>query len=142
MLSSKTRDELLTLLDALLNETISAEQHQRLQSILVAEPEARVLFREYVTLHCQLRQLAQSWVQERLLSLNQIASSDSPPPELPVAEASRPGVIGGVILSLLVGFTAGVLWLRHLSLEHATCSHAGPGGPTASVTVCTDPPVQ
>lgn len=118
MLCNKTRDELLNLLDALINETISAEQHRRLEDLLMAEPEARELFRQYIDLHCQLKQLAQSWTQERLLRLTEaIEFPPHPPSGLSSTEPSRPGLIYGLVLSLLVGFAAGVLWLRHLAVD-------------------------
>ncbi|MEJ5342615.1 MAG: hypothetical protein WHT09_13715 [Thermogutta sp.] len=123
MLSSKIRDELLTLLDALVNETITPEEHRRLESLLLADGEARELFRQYVGLHCQLRQLAQSWAEEKLLRLTEaIETSANSSAPMPTPDSPRPGLIYGVILSLLVGFAAGVLWFRHLTADNPVVS--------------------
>lgn len=134
MLCNKTRDELMNLLDALINETISPEQHQRLEALLMAEPEARELFRQYIHFHCQLKQLAQSWAQQRLLRLTEAIEFPPPPPSgLSTTEPSRPGLIYGLVLSLLVGFAAGVLWLRHLAVDKDLAPPVAPSAGAASV---------
>ena len=141
MLSSKTRDELLTLLDALVNETITAEEHRRLESLLLADAEARELFRQYIGLHCQLRQVAQSWAEEKLARLTEaIESGAHLPPPVPAPDSPRPGLIYGVILSLLVGFAAGVLWFRHLTADNPVLPPGKSDQPATTVSQHLSPP--
>ncbi|MGB9688847.1 hypothetical protein [Thermogutta sp.] len=141
MLSSKTRDELLTLLDALVNETITTEEHRRLESLLLADAEARELFWQYLGLHCQLRQLAQSWAEEKLLRLTEAIESGAPSPSpMSTPDSPRPGLIYGVILSLLVGFAAGVLWFRHLTAENSVLPSGKSDQPTTTVSQSLPPP--
>lgn len=121
MLCPQTRDELLSLLDALLNETISAEQFQRLQAILLADQEARDLFRQYLTLHQQLRRCAEAVNQERLAQLTEgpplnPASSPSPSNHL------RLGMLYGFLLAVGLGLVAGTLWFRHSRADVPTAS--------------------
>lgn len=51
------RDELYELAGALCNGTMTPEQHERLQSVLASDPEARRFYFNYLDLHLGLRQL-------------------------------------------------------------------------------------
>lgn len=135
MLCQNTRDELFRLLDALLNETISAEQFRRLEAILLAEAEARQIFRHYLKLHQQLRRLAQAWTEEKLLKL-----AEGPIPDNSVTAPQ--GQLGqGVVCALLVALglaaLAGTWWFRHIRAEtpQLPSSH-----PVCQVDLVGDPP--
>lgn len=115
MLCHNTRDELFRLLDALLNETISEEQFRRLEAILLAEAEARQIFRRYLTLHHQLRTLAKSWAEEKLVKL-----AEGPNPEVPPVSPSGQmgqGILYGFLIAIGLALLAGALWFRHIRAE-------------------------
>lgn len=137
MLCHNTRDELFRLLDALLNETISQEQFRRLEAILLAEAEARQIFRRYLALHQQLRTLAKSWAEEKLVRL-----AEGPNPESPAVSSSSQmgqGIVYGFLIAIGLAILAGALWLRHIRAETPcpppTISHST--APTA--LVCDSP---
>ncbi|MGQ9821524.1 MAG: hypothetical protein ACUVQK_06645 [Thermogutta sp.] len=58
MLCGKTREELLVLLEAVVNETISPAQHRRLEEILTSSAEARSIYLDYLDMHAGLRAVA------------------------------------------------------------------------------------
>jgi len=125
MLCHNTRDELFGLLDALLNETISQEQFRRLEAILLAEAEARQIFRQYLKLHQQLRTLAQAWAEEKLVQLAEGPIPEAPSPATPGQLGQ--GVVYGLLIALGLAVLAGALWFRHIQAETTSpdrvCTH-------------------
>jgi len=115
MLCQNTRDELFRLLDALLNETISQEQFRRLEAILLAEAEARQIFRRYLSLHQQLRTLAQTWAEEKLVKLAEGPTPESPP--VPSSGQLGQGIVYGFLIAIGLAVVAGALWFRHIRAE-------------------------
>jgi len=115
MLCQNTRDELFRLLDALLNETISQEQFRRLEAILLAEAEARQIFRRYLALHQQIRTLAQSWAEEKLVKLAEGPAPESPPTS-PPSQLGQ-GIVYGFLIAIGLAVLAGALWFRHIRAE-------------------------
>lgn len=68
MLCGKTREELLVLLEAVVNETISPAQHRRLEEILTSSAEARSIYLDYLDMHAGLRTVALEQGEDRQVS--------------------------------------------------------------------------
>ncbi|MGQ9505370.1 MAG: hypothetical protein ACUVQG_08790 [Thermogutta sp.] len=137
MLCQNTRDELFRLLDALLNETISPEQFHRLEAILLAEAEARQIFRQYLKLHQQLRTLAQAWAEEKLIKL-----AEGPVPENSAANTAAQlgqGVVHGLLFALGIAALAGIWWFRHIRAE-PPAPHPVNSQPVCQVDLVSDLP--
>lgn len=138
MLCPNMRDELFGLLDALLNETISQEQFRRLEAILLAEAEARQIFRQYLKLHQQLRTLAQVWAEEKLAKLAEGPIPETPSPATPGQIGQ--GVVYGFLIALGLAVLAGALWFRHIRAETTNPDHMG-AQPASQIGLAGDAPV-
>ncbi|MEM7394114.1 MAG: FecR domain-containing protein, partial [Verrucomicrobiota bacterium] len=85
------RSELTTLIGAALNGTATAEERERLETRLAADPEARQLYLRYINVHASLRKYG--------------AANTIPFPK-PVPRSRRLALAAGLILFLVAGLIA------------------------------------
>ncbi|NMC21790.1 MAG: hypothetical protein GYA33_15375, partial [Thermogutta sp.] len=116
MLSGKTREELMVLLEAVVNETISPAQHRRLEEILTSSAEARSIYLDYLDMHAGLRAvtLGQSEDQQmsRIVAMVEKEASAARRGSRGRAAVSHPWVAAvgaGVLIAVLVGWLLGKL---------------------------------
>ncbi len=116
MLGGKTREELLVLLEAVVNETISPDQHRRLEEILTHSAEARSIYLDYLDMHAGLRALAMAQSEDAQMSrivamVEQEASTArrSSRGRAALARSWAVVIAAGVLITVLAGWLLGRL---------------------------------
>lgn len=116
MLCGKTREELLVLLEAVVNETISPAQHRRLEEILTSSAEARSIYLDYLDMHAGLRAVALGQGEDqqvsRIVAMVQEDAAAGRPGNCGRRSLPRPWVAviaAGVMIAVLAGWLLGRL---------------------------------
>lgn len=116
MLCGKMKEELLVLLEAVVNETISPAQHRRLEEILTSSAEARSIYLDYLDMHAGLRAVAMGQGEERqvsrIVAMVEAEASTAGTASRKRTAFSRPWamvVAAGVVLAVLAGWWLGKL---------------------------------
>ncbi len=114
MLGTKVREELMVLLEAVVNGTISPGQHRRLEEILSSSAEARSIYLDYLDLHAGLRALALGKEDEQQVAwiTNMVEAEVSAAKSGKAGRAARLQgwsmfLVGCMVLGVLVAWLAG-----------------------------------
>jgi ferric-dicitrate binding protein FerR (iron transport regulator) len=112
-------DAFISLVESLINGGISADDHDRLQSLLKSDPKARAVFRERMDLEASLR----TWAAEDLESVRSVPSShDQITPSL-IRKRARHGsrvwkVSAGAVVVVATLLLVALPWLRPGDRDH------------------------
>lgn len=123
MTPSQASSQLYELLDALVQATITPEQHEQLQGMLRADPAARAKYFDYIDLDIGLEQL--------------MATGEPPVPSLPTSQLGSlppPGsgwqgkalTLAALAAALLLAVALPVLWMNWLRDAHTLAHTAAP----------------